>query len=135
MVYYCGHHCRDKHTLQHKDDCVGLLQKLSERTGEILRDIFCVLSERAYTWKISSIAKDSDTLMVSDGASDLRTSSCALSQIPAALLPDLRDRHAVLCVGRSEHVLAYMHELLAQMPKDTGPITLYYPSGTNSRNK
>jgi hypothetical protein len=40
----------------------------------VLREIFYVFSERAYTLQISSIAKGSDIAMVSEGSNDLRVS-------------------------------------------------------------
>ncbi|KAH4168215.1 hypothetical protein HBH43_120970 [Parastagonospora nodorum] len=117
MVPYCSEICRARSLYQHKTHCEGLLQQLVERLGEILREIFYVFSERAYTLKISSIAKGSDVVMVSEGSNNLRVSNQALFPFPAEMLPDLSDRHAVLGVGRSEHALAYLHDFIAQMLK------------------
>jgi hypothetical protein len=85
-------------------------QKLIERVGETLREISHVFTERAHTLKISNIARDTDGVMVSKSSNDLRISGQVLSPFPAELLPGLRDRHAVLCVGCSKHALAYLHD-------------------------
>jgi hypothetical protein len=117
MVPYCSEMCRTRNLFQHKTHCESQLQQLVERVGEVLRELFYVFSERAFTLKISSLAKGSDIVMVSEGSNNVRVSGQALFAFPAEMLPDLQDRHAVLGVGRSEHAMAYLHDFVAQMLK------------------
>lgn len=117
MAIYCCEICRTRNLFQHKIHCESLLQQLVERVGEILQEIFYVFSERAHTLNISSIAKGNDIAMVSEGSNNVRLSRQTLFAFPAEMLPDLQERHAVLGVGRSEHAMAYLHDLVAQMLK------------------
>ncbi|KAH3970082.1 hypothetical protein HBI56_120590 [Parastagonospora nodorum] len=90
MVRYCSEACWTRDLHQHRKYREDLLRRLVERLGEILREIFYVhyhllvrlsamqlgsvilreifyvFSERAYTLKTSSIAKGSDIVMVSE---------------------------------------------------------------------
>lgn len=117
VIRYCSPICRDKNLRQHRSQCGGLLHKPVERIGETLREIFYVFSERAYNTKIVSIAKGSDAVLISEGFNDVQRSRQVLFAFPVMPTSDLRDRHAVLCVHRSEHALGYLHDFLAQMLK------------------
>lgn len=65
-------------------------------------------------------------MMVSEAPDDVRKPGQALFRLPADLLPDIRDRHDVLCIGRSEHALAYLHDLVAQALEGNRTVAPFY---------
>ena len=115
MVEYCSAGCRDRHSREHQEKCGGLLQKLVERIGESLREMFYVFSERAFDTKVVGVAKGTDAILISEGSNNVQQSRQALFPFPVMPTADVRDRHAVLCANRSEHAVAYLHDFLAQM--------------------
>jgi hypothetical protein len=100
---------------EHKGRCEEALEKLVNRVGESLREIFFVFSERAFSTKVSAIVKGSDVIMISEGSNDVRKSRQVLFAFPMMLTPDVRDRQAVLSASRSEHAIGFLHGFLAQM--------------------
>ncbi|KAF2832280.1 hypothetical protein CC86DRAFT_268096, partial [Ophiobolus disseminans] len=58
--------------------------------------------------------------LISEKSNDVRQTGQVLFGFPRIPGSDLRDRHAVLCVSRSEHALGYLHDFLAQMLQGIG---------------
>ncbi|KAH7072705.1 hypothetical protein BKA63DRAFT_48737 [Paraphoma chrysanthemicola] len=114
VTCYCTPYCRDKDILKHRSHCADLLQKLIDRIGRTLREIFYTFSERAFTYSVGSVAKGVDAIMVSQAPSRVGQ---VLFQFPASLFQgwNMLDRHAILCMRRSEDAIGYLKHFIAHM--------------------
>lgn len=117
MVAYCCKTREKRHLSEHKIVCTTLLTKLINRVGDMVQQMFQVFSEHAFDNIIVNIVTKRNKIIAYKSTSDLDTLDKALFKFPSHLLPNVEGRRAVLCVGRSEGAIAYLHDVVAQMLK------------------
>lgn len=104
------------------------------RAGDIAERLFCTFQRYTWTWPIERVEKErikniGDVWRVSDGE---KAGGSYFVPFPDALFSDVNDQKAILCHGRSNDALAFLHTLMRDLLK--GESWFLYAEGLTCKN-